>query len=1003
MEAGVESVQDLDVQSNMSNVYKDRSSRWQDIQKGLQFIQSTLPYPGTEQEYEVFIQDLVRKLFGEGNDVYREGDWARSLGLYTEALNIADYAESEDISIASENMEKLYANRAACHLNMGAHDQVLEDCEKSLQHNENNYRALFRKSKSLKELGRHKEAYDAVAKCSLAVPHDENVIKLTRELAKKLGLKIRKAYVRAQPALNPLTGSCNSGAAIDKCSKGLGSVEDIEMDLSDSTQESGAFPVSAVTPCSSEAESARCESASLPASIPVSSVSPIESHAAEEIGHPNGASVPFPVPESRLDYDADIIGDDLDDLLDSEPPVSIPMMKDPIPLPTSVSQSMALPSSMLLPPRTVSNPFVPSVTLPSLYSLQLPVNSGLSSLDGFGSRLDSLDALSISETRTDLSSSVLGAGSQAHSGGLFVSSSTDSLPGSHSNRAVTMGQNGAFSNGVPAGLLSLHTTSLLNSNPLADTHEFMQACNLCYVKTGSKLLNYVFHAELEHQCKKDVLLGRIKHSEDLTWKRVRPRPIKSQYVGPYYICKDVAAGGECRYPGNCTFAYCQEEIDVWTLERNRAFSRELLFDPFGGKGKINLTVAKVLQEHHGIFMFLCEVCFDHKPRIISKRNQDSPYYCSHPVTKHDFEENKCLVHILRETTVKYSKIRPRHVLGQFDLCRHEVRYGCVREDECYYAHSLIELKVWMIQAETGITPEAITLESKKYWSSMEVNFQGAQQTHGMPARFGPPNVKIQFVCGQCWRNGQVSEPDKNKKYCTAKARHPWSKERRVVLVMSSERKKWTTIRPLPTKKPIPAQFDLCIHIASGKKCQYIGNCSFAHSPEERDMWTYMKDNSIQDMEQLYELWLKSQSAKPEQGEEAVRQNGNPIHMPTDYAEEMAGYHCWLCGKNCNSEKQWQQHITSEKHKDKLFNSEDDQNCWQYRFPTGCFRVCERYLKGSCTEEDGCKLAHGKAELKEWEDRREFLLMKLAKARNDHLIAPNDNDFGKYSFLLKDIH
>ncbi|MGH0114758.1 UNVERIFIED_CONTAM: hypothetical protein FKN15_046553 [Acipenser sinensis] len=866
MEAGVESVQDLDVQSNMSNVYKDRSSRWQDIQKGLQFIQSTLPYPGTEQEYEVkrfcflnfslvnivplvFIQDLVRKLFGEGNDVYREGDWARSLGLYTEALNIADYAESEDISIASENMEKLYANRAACHLNMasGAHDQVLEDCEKSLQHNENNYRALFRKSKSLKELGRHKEAYDAVAKCSLAVPHDENVIKLTRELAKKLGLKIRKAYVRAQ------------------CSKGLGSVEDIEMDLSDSTQESGAFPVSAVTPCSSEAESAQCESGSLPASIPVSSVSPIESHAAEEIGHPNGASVPFPVPESRLDYDADIIGDDLDDLLDN-----------------------------------------------------------------------------------------------------------------------------------------------------------------------------------------------------------------------------VASGGECRYPGNCTFAYCQEEIDVWTLERNRAFSRELLFDPFGGKGKVNLTVAKVLQEHHGIFMFLCEVCFDHKPRIISKRNQASPYYCSHPVTKHDFEENKCLVHILRETTVKYSKIRPRHVLGQFDLCRHEVRYGCVREDECHYAHSLIELKVWMIQAETGITPEAITLESKKYWSSMEVNFQGAQQTHGMPVRFGPPNVKIQFVCGQCWRNGQVSEPDKNKKYCTAKARHPWSKERRVVLVMSSERKKWTTIRPLPTKKPIPAQFDLCIHIASGKKCQYIGNCSFAHSPEERDMWTYMKDTSsewskerrvvlvmsserkkwttirplptkkpipaqfdvgssfqlcihiasgkkcqyigncsfahspeerdmwtymkdtsseypVQDMEQLYELWLKSQCAKSEHGEEAVRQNGNPIHMPTDYAEEMAGYHCWLCGKNCNSEKQWQQHITSEKHKDKLFNSEDDQNCWQYRFPTGSFRVCERYLKGSCTEEDGCKLAHGKAELKEWEDRREFLLMKLAKARNDHLIAPNDNDFGKYSFLLKDIH
>lgn len=55
----------------------------------------------------------------------------------------------------------------------------------------------------------------------------------------------------------------------------------------------------------------------------------------------------------------------------------------------------------------------------------------------------------------------------------------------------------------------------------------------------------------------------------------------------------------------------------------------------------------------------------------------------------------------------------------------------------------------------------------------------------------------------------------------------------------------------------------------------------------------------------------------------------------------AGNHCWLCGKNCNSEKQWQQHITSEKHKERVFNSEDDQNCWQYRFPTGTFKVCER--------------------------------------------------------------
>lgn len=42
---------------------------------------------------------------------------------------------------------------------------------------------------------------------------------------------------------------------------------------------------------------------------------------------------------------------------------------------------------------------------------------------------------------------------------------------------------------------------------------------------------------------------------------------------------------------------------------------------------------------------------------------------------------------------------------------------------------------------------------------------------GVSGRGRPLNLKMKFVCGQCWREGQVSEPDKNLKYCTAKARH----------------------------------------------------------------------------------------------------------------------------------------------------------------------------------------------------------------------------------------
>uniref|UniRef100_A0A8C6K5M7 Zinc finger CCCH-type containing 7A n=1 Tax=Nothobranchius furzeri TaxID=105023 RepID=A0A8C6K5M7_NOTFU len=721
-------------------------------------FRSTLPFPGSQEQYEVFIKDLVCNLFGEGNDVFKEGEWTKSIEMYTEALSIADYADSEDICIPTGLLEKLYANRAAAYLSIGLYDQALEDCEKALQLNEGNHKALYRKAKALKEMGRHQEAYEAVAKCSLAVP------RVRMHFCSLSTLKLRE-------------------------------------EASDYLQSHGNTPLS---------------------------------HHADS--------------PARLDS--------------------------------------------------------PYQCFLSLWSL----------------------------TRCQ------------------------------------MNQGAAF---------------LLDWSPF------------------SCLLDYTLHTE-DHKCKKDVLLGRMKHSPDKMWKLIRPRPTKTQYVGPYYVCKEVAVGKECLYPGHCTFAYCQEEIDVWTLERKGFISRELLFDPFGPNSNIRLTVPKILQEHRGIFMFLCGVCFDHKPRIISKTNKDDPSLCSHPVTKHNFEDHKCLVHILKENTVRYSKIRPLSPHSQLDLCRHEVRYGCVREDDCFYAHSLIELKVWMMQHELGITHESIVQEAKKYWNAT-ASLQGVQFPIAQ-RRFGPPNLKMMFVCGQCWRNGQLSEADKNKKYCTAKARHTWAKDRRVVLVSSHERKKWTTVRPLPTKKPIPSQFEICMHVTASKKCQYIGNCTFAHSVEERDLWTYMKEHNIPDMDQLYEQWLLSQ--KPGWGEEmssnSVRENGKQIHMPTDYAEEVAGNHCWLCGKNCNSEKQWQQHITSEKHKERVFNSEDDQNCWQYRFPTGTFKVCERFLKGTCTEDDLCKLAHGEHELKEWKERREFLLMKLAKARKDHLIAPNDNDFGKYSFLLKDI-
>lgn len=60
--------------------------------------------------------------------------------------------------------------------------------------------------------------------------------------------------------------------------------------------------------------------------------------------------------------------------------------------------------------------------------------------------------------------------------------------------------------------------------------------------------------------------------------------------------------------------------------------------------------------------------------------------------------------------MNYSKVRPLSVLCHLDLCRQSIRYGCQREDSCYYAHSVIELKTWRVQQDTGAVYQTRAVE-----------------------------------------------------------------------------------------------------------------------------------------------------------------------------------------------------------------------------------------------------------------------------------------------------
>ncbi|KAF7646029.1 hypothetical protein LDENG_00194770 [Lucifuga dentata] len=1070
-----------------------RGKRREEISKALAFIQSPLAYPEPEG-YKDFLIQLACNLLEEGNALLKDGAWELAVREFTEGLNVIHYAAAEEIHIPETLLENLYVSRAAAYHSTGEPDRGLQDCDRALEVCKGSHAALYRKALCLKELGRHKEAYNCTAECLLITQLDAQVNALAQELAAHLGLKNRKPYISAKEETIAAKGIINGNTAAQ-------AVKEPSTYLGDDTKPLGG-------------------------TAPVSFPSMPQSFVPSDLPSPRQPAVPSVSNDLDTLDDTELMGEDLDSLLDCFPNEQTHIQasfSDPSTKSTSTS---TVPSILPAPTPQLPPAFFNSAVsqLNSLDSFSatggkagartstldslddLLTSHGLDALDRFPADLggsggtpksaakaaaldtmdglDSLDELldstltadaetepeaeeksldglldklntweSISSPRGQtvnvpktsvnaldrldsldaLDSFDSGDGAQAAlsavatRGKVLDSLSDFSSPGSTSaNSNIAPFTRSPKNNYTEKKKKKERNKQGMSgvSNCLSATHEFLQACSACFPREGVGIYTFVHKPTLVHSCKQDILLCRRKSGVPSEWTRVREIPAWTSFSGPFVLCRELLKSGDlglCKYGEKCTFAFNQLEIDVWTEERKGTLHRDALFEMTPVKLDPVNSIIRLLQEDMGMFMFLCQKCYDSKPRIIGKRRHDDRTICSNMDTRHVFDANKCLVFVRKTTTVNYRKVRPLNILCYMDLCRQALRYGCQREDSCHFAHSIIELKTWKIQRDTGISPDEIVKISIKYHeeqnsSKHKVNtlFSSAGGGGSKPRGGGgggaaaagkSPNMKMKFVCAQCWWGGLVSEPDKTLKYCTAKARHTWTKERPILLVKSLEKSKWVQVRPLPHAKNFPMQYDICTQIIEKRKCTYSGNCTFAHSQEERDMWMYMKNNDLRDMQQIYDMWL-SLTFQNRQADGAVLTQPvleeKCIVMPSDYAEPMTGFHCRLCGKHSNSERQWQQHISTEKHKDRVFSceGEDEALTWSYRFPGTRFQLCPK-LDGECPEGVSCDFAHSPEELQEWAERRDFLRRKLAKAREDMLIMPDEFDFGKYNFLLQD--
>lgn len=1034
-----------------------RHKRKEEISRSLTFIQSSLAYPDPEG-YQDFLTRLVCNLLEEGNASFRDRDWEQAVREFTEGLNVSHYAAAEEIQIPEALLESLYVNRAAAYHSMGEYEQGREDCDRALKVCKESRRALYRKALCLKELGKYKEAYNCTTDCLLVTCLDKQVNELAQELAIHLGLKNRKPYVGAK-----------EGGLITRGVTNGNKTEAIK--VSGAPVGNGINPLSGLAPVSFP-------------SMPQSSIA----SPAPSCRQPAVSSVPDM-------EDSELMGDDLDSLLDCFPNEQDPTETPTRPafsVPSRTSNCERTVPSVLPAPTPQLPPAFFSSAISKLNSLDFFSGGGCNTTTGTLDALDDLLNLGIGgatgapnlaltslalDTLDGLDSldDLLDTAPSADAGiesldDLLDELETVSDPGGQSGEVPKTGVKAVEPldfldvldlfpsvEGVAAtlppistGRAGLDTLSDFSStditvpptaaapvirspknnykeknnqapvavsNPLSATHEFLQACSACFPRQGQGIYTFVHKPDLVHSCKQDILLCRRKAGHPSEWTRVRQIPNWSFFSGPFVLCRELLKSGDlgvCKFGEKCTFAYNQLEIDVWTEERKGTLDRNLLFETGGFKLDPVNSIIRLLHEHKGMFMFLCQECYDSKPRIISKRCRDNHTICSNLDAHHTFDANKCLAFVMKTHSVNYRKVRPLGVLCNLDLCRQAIRYGCQREDSCYYAHSVIELKTWRVQRDTGISPDEIVKVSTKCYEKQEQNSSKQKGNRlssgggGSKPRGGVGkslNMNMKFVCALCWRDGLISEPDKALKHCNAKAKHTWTKERWVLLVKSLERSKWVQVRPLPHAKNFPVQYDICTQILEKRKCNYSGNCTFAHSQEEKEMWMYMKNNDLREMQQVYNMWL-SLTTHNRQADGAALTQPVPeekyIVMPTDYAELMSGFHCRLCGRHSNSERQWQQHISSEKHKDRVFSceGEDEALTWSYRFPGPCFELCHKF-DGGCPDGVSCDYAHSSEELQEWTERRDFLRQKLAKAREDKLIMPDEFDFGKFNFLLQD--
>ncbi|XP_075032702.1 3'-5' exoribonuclease HELZ2 [Mixophyes fleayi] len=236
--------------------------------------------------------------------------------------------------------------------------------------------------------------------------------------------------------------------------------------------------------------------------------------------------------------------------------------------------------------------------------------------------------------------------------------------------------------------------------PLLENVELRLACATCCTKKYG--ITYTYHPS-DHSCTTQLLLAKsVGSNNGKEWHEVRRRPafpVPARYV----VCWHYQPKKGCiRHYQNCTFAWCNEEIHVWSFERinmlERNHLRSLLLPPTTPSTVFNESCRweDILSEFGGKFQDICEQCFYQSPPKVT----DKDLCQSHP------RAVPLLAHIVDDDTRKQCHaIQPMPNMHNIRLCSQLSKgFLCRAENgHCPNAHSEVELAVWKAEQKFGLS------------------------------------------------------------------------------------------------------------------------------------------------------------------------------------------------------------------------------------------------------------------------------------------------------------